>query len=193
MVGRQWLSIGIWAVAGLLIGGGVVIAASTVDQFTSTNAFCTSCHDMASMANDPHFLQSVHRSNAAGVLPSCGDCHLPASNIVAATYAHMTEGVRDLVAEWTHNYNDPTNWEKRRIELADYVRLKMRANDSQACRNCHDPAAIHPASQRGQAAHALLATGSVTCIDCHFNLVHAPVPPSIDFIRGSGLGGKKEK
>ena len=26
----------------------------------------------------------------------------------------------------------------------------------------------------------------MTCIDCHFNLVHAPVPPTIDFIRGSG-------
>jgi hypothetical protein len=31
----------------------------------------------------------------------------------------------------------------------------------------------------------------MTCIDCHFNLIHAPVPPSMSFIRGSGIGEPK--
>jgi len=78
--------------------------------------------------------------------------------------------------------------EPRRIALAHEVRDEMRRADSVTCRGCHTESAIRPASERGRAAHALLADRRMTCVDCHFNLAHAPVPPSPDFLRGSGLG-----
>ena len=133
---------------------------------------------------------SAHRNNAQGVKVHCADCHLPATNLVAETYMHATSGFRDILASWTHDYSNPATWEKRRVELAREVRLDMRRNDSIACRSCHTAASVEPASESGQAAHALMRTGAVTCIDCHFNLVHAPVPPSLSFIRSSGLGGE---
>jgi len=189
---RRWVSIiGLLAVGGVL-GAGALIASLEVNRATSTDAFCTSCHSMAHLAADPYFLNSAHRSNRHGVLPSCGECHIPKTNWFVETYAHVTSSVRDIIAEKTHNFDDPAVWEKRRVELAHKVREEIRRNDSVTCRSCHSPASIHPTSVPGKAAHALLAEGGMTCIDCHINLVHAPVPASAEFLRGSGLGTRKK-
>jgi nitrate/TMAO reductase-like tetraheme cytochrome c subunit len=187
MVQKRWIAIiGLIALGGL-IGAAATIASVEVNRATSGDAFCTACHSMGHLAADPFFAKSAHRSNTAGVQPSCGDCHIPKSNWFIETYTHVASGIRDVVAEHTNNFTDPAVWEKRRIELAHYVRDEMRRNDSVTCRGCHALAAIHPGSERGRAAHALLSERQLTCIDCHFNLVHAPVPPSSDFLRGSGI------
>ncbi len=183
---RWWLLLFVLIVGGFL-GAGAVIGSVFAYRDTSTDAFCTSCHSMAFVGNDPHFIQSAHRSNNAGVHPNCGDCHIRKTNWFTETYDHMTSGVRDVIAEYTHDYGDAKVWAKHRIELAHEVRETMRAQDSVTCRSCHDAATIQPVSQRGQAAHALMREGRMTCIDCHFNLVHAPVPPTMAFIRGSGI------
>lgn len=189
MRGRHWLFACVLVLAGLVVGAGAIIASVAVNRYTSTDAFCTSCHTMATLADDPHFVQSPHRANAEGVRPSCGDCHIPATNWFVETYAHASSGIRDVFAEFTHDYaSNPAAWEARRVVLAAEVREEMRREDSVTCRHCHDALAIQPASEQGRAAHALLREGRLTCIDCHFNLVHAPVPPSMSFIRGSGLG-----
>jgi len=185
---RRWLP-----ALGLLVGGGAlgcaaIIASVGINRYTATDAFCTSCHTMATLAADPRFQHSGHRANAAGVMPSCGQCHIPMTNWFVETYSHVTEGIKDIVAEHTNNFSDAAVWEARRIELAGQVREQMRRQDSVTCRGCHDASVINPASERGRAAHALLHDARMTCIDCHFNLVHAPVPPSAEFLRGSNIG-----
>ena len=190
---RRWLAIGSLLVVGAVIGAIGIIGSVEANRYTATDAFCTSCHAMAGMASDPVFVQSRHRSNAEGVRPSCGDCHIPATNWFVETYTHVIKGIKDVVAQMTHNYDDAAVWEARRRELADFVRLEMREQNSVTCRSCHDANSIVPASDRGRAAHALMREGRMTCIDCHFNLVHAPVPPSLGFIRGSGIGGKSRE
>ena len=189
MTGRRWLFMGVLAAAGLLIGAGAIIASVAVNRYTSTDAFCTSCHTMATLAADPHYLNSAHRANAEGVHASCGDCHIPQTSWFAETYAHAVDGITDVVAEFTHDYSNPALWNARRVQLAHIVRQEMRRDDSVTCRHCHDADAIKPASEQGRAAHALLRQGRLTCIDCHFNLVHAPVPPTMAFIRSSGING----
>ena len=179
-------------VVGAVLGAGGILVSLEVNRATSTDAFCTSCHSMTFVANDPHFLNSAHRTNSEGVSPSCGDCHIPKTNWFVETWAHVSSGTRDVIAEYTHNFNDPKVWETRRVELAHEVRNVMREQNSVTCRSCHDAASVHPKSQRGQAAHTLLREGRMTCIDCHFNLVHAPVPPTLEFIRSSGIGGKSK-
>jgi nitrate/TMAO reductase-like tetraheme cytochrome c subunit len=179
-------------VVGVIVGAAGILVSLEGNRYTSTDAFCGSCHSMKFVASDPHFLNSAHRSNSVGVRPSCGDCHIPKTNWFVETYTHVSSGTRDVIAELTHNFSDPKIWEARRVELAHEVRADMRAQDSVTCRGCHNAAAIEPKSTRGQAAHALLREGRMTCIDCHFNIVHAPVPPSIAFIRGSGLGTEKK-
>ena len=189
---KGWLAIAGLIIFGAVIGAGALIFSVEANRLTSTDEFCsTSCHSMTLVAQDPHFRQSGHRTNAAGVTPSCGDCHIPKTNWFVETYVHVTSGVRDVFAENTNNFDDPKVWKARRIALAHEVRETMRSQDSVTCRSCHDATKISPASERGRAAHAVLRESRMTCIDCHFNLVHAPVPPSLDFIRGSNLGRAK--
>jgi len=189
---RRWLALLAAAAAGAVVGAIAIIGSVEINRYTSTDAFCGSCHAMARLAADPNFEQSTHRSNVAGVRPSCGDCHIPATNWFVETYTHVIKGIKDVVAQGTHDYDDAAVWDARRIELAHFVRDEMRSHDSVTCRSCHSADAIRPASMRGRAAPALLQEGRMTCIDCHFNLVHAPVPPSMTFIRGSGIGGQKQ-
>jgi cytochrome c-type protein NapC len=187
----RWLNVVALFVVGGVAGAAATIASVEINRHTSTEAFCTSCHTMASLASDSHFLVSAHRSNVKGVRPSCSDCHIPKTNWFAETYIHVSSGVRDVWAELTNNFNDPKIWDARRVALAHEVRDLMRRQDSITCRGCHAAADIRPGSERGQAAHALLRERRMTCIDCHFNLVHTPVPPTMDFIRSSGLGAQK--
>ena len=183
----RWFTLLVVLIIGGLAGAAALIVSVEVNRATATDAFCTSCHSMTFVGNDPVFQHSIHRTNSEAVRPSCGDCHIPKSNWFVETWTHVREGARDVVAEYTHNFGDPKIWEARRGELANEVRLTMRAQDSVTCRSCHDATSIAPKSERGRAAHALLREGRMTCIDCHFNLVHAPVKPTIEFIRGSGI------
>jgi nitrate/TMAO reductase-like tetraheme cytochrome c subunit len=189
---KRWLAVLVTLGVGGLVGAGAIVASVEVNRYTSTDAFCTSCHSMTLLAAEPQFARSAHRSNTAGVRPSCGDCHIPATNWFTETYAHAVKGLWDVIAESTHDFRNPAVWEARRVELAHSVRDEMRSQDSVTCRSCHDAVAINPASERGRAAHGLVKEGRMTCIDCHFNLVHAPVPASLSFIRGSGLAGQKK-
>lgn len=189
---RRWVRIAGVLIIGGVLGAAAVVASTEVNRMTSTDAFCTSCHSMTKIADEPHFQRSAHRTSSNGVRPSCGDCHIPRSNWFVETYTHAVKGVKDIISENTHDFSDPKVWEAYRIGLAHFVRDEMRSQDSVTCRSCHDAQAIHPKSERGRAAHALLRDSRMTCIDCHFNLVHAPVPPRLDFIRGSAIGSAKK-
>ncbi len=172
---RRWLAIFALLIIGGAIGAAAIVASTFVNRYTSTEAFCTSCHSMASMAADLHYRQSAHRTNAAGVLASCADCHTPANNWLVETYSHAVGSIRDGIAELTGNFSDPAVWAARLPVLAQRVRDEMQGQDSITCRNCHDAAAIHPTSAAGQSAHATLAEGRITCIVCHADVAHAPV------------------
>ena len=118
-----------------------------VNRYTSTDAFCTSCHTMALVADDPHFRQSAHRSNAAGVhaelrrLPHPQD-QLVRRNLRACHLGHPRHHRR----EHQQLRRSRILGEARRIELAHEVRDEMRAQDSVTCRSCHDRRAIQPTS-----------------------------------------------
>jgi nitrate/TMAO reductase-like tetraheme cytochrome c subunit len=173
MVARRWAGTIAVLVVGIVIGAGTIVASTFVNQYTSTDRFCTSCHTMAVVATEPHALSSPHERNAAGIRVSCADCHIPAPNWFVETYVHGMSAVRDMFAEFTHDYSRPGVWSARRKELAEKVREEMRANDSLTCRRCHDAAAIMPASESGRAAHAMAATSRLTCVQCHVSVVHA--------------------
>lgn len=158
---------------------------------TSTDSFCsTSCHSMTFLAEDPAFKRSAHRSGERGVVASCADCHIPRTNWFVETYVHVTKGIKDIWVESTGGPIDADTWKAKRADLAHAVRNEMREADSVTCRSCHDAEKVQPPGTAGKAAHALMRTGAKTCIDCHFNLVHEPVPPKPDFLRGSWTAAK---
>ena len=170
---NRWLLVALLLIAALVGAGGMLVSAA-VNRYTSTDAFCTSCHPMMLQASNTYFQQSKHRSNNEGVRPSCGDCHIPTTNWFIETYVHVTSGMHDVYVELTNNFSDPKVWEARRTGLQQQALAEIRAWDSVTCRSCHDASAIKPQSDAGRQSHALLAQGSVTCVDCHTNLVHPP-------------------
>ncbi len=160
------------------VGGGVGVAllAEQMDHFTSTDEFCTSCHSMGEyIANSKVYRSSLHQTTTSGVRPGCADCHIP-KGLVAGTYTHIVNGASDLLGEMLHDYDDPKVWQVRRAKLAHASRDWLRANDSVTCRTCHEPQSVKPQRTRGKFMHLFAERAEKTCIDCHYNLVHDPVP-----------------
>ena len=178
MAVNRRLTIFAFIAIGGVAGAAAIIASTEINRLTSADALCVSCHSMATLVADPYFQQSGHEANAVGIRVSCSDCHIPSENWFVETYGHVYQGLKDVFSEYTHNFDDPAVWQRRRIELAADVRDQMRRNDSITCRKCHDAAAIRPRTEAGRSAHATFAQGRMTCIDCHSNIVHAPAHPS---------------
>ena len=186
----KWLSGGtIAAMAiGLAMGIAVALGAEQIDRYTNTDEFCTSCHLTGEyIAKSPTFLASTHQTRVGGVRPRCSDCHIP-KGLVPATWTHVVKGIQDLYGEIRYDYRDPAVWEARRPELAYAVRDWMLANDSATCRTCHEQASIKPERKRGQRQHAEALETGMTCIECHYNLVHDEVPPRQSADESPGAG-----
>jgi nitrate/TMAO reductase-like tetraheme cytochrome c subunit len=171
---------------GVIVGviGGLVLAlgAEEMDRFTSTDAFCTSCHAMQTyIADSEIYKTSAHQTTTSGVRPGCADCHIP-KGLVAATYTHVVNGISDIWGEISRDYDDPDVWNAEKARLAYAVRDWFRDNDSVTCRECHEEASIKPVRQRGQQQHKDARETNMTCIDCHYNLVHEEIDPRESFL-----------
>jgi nitrate/TMAO reductase-like tetraheme cytochrome c subunit len=162
--------------APLLLGAGLmlvlIVATLGGEAALSTKGFCTSCHSMSYPAQE---LRKSSHYGRVGADPQCKDCHVPQGlgNVHKAVWAHLYFGTRDLIAEIRHDYSDISKFNERRLEMAHFTRMAMKADDSLTCRACHrDP---RPSVAEGKAAHKKLGDGRATCIDCHQNLVHKAV------------------
>ena len=172
--------------AGLLAGLLIALSAEQFDHITTTDQFCTSCHAMKRyIAESETYQTSTHRTHTSGVQPGCADCHIP-KGLVISTYTHIADGLSDLWGQLYYDYEDTAVWEKERIRMAYAVRDTMRENDSVTCRSCHIEALIKPKRKRGQKQHEMASENGMTCIDCHYNLVHENVEPRETFISSAG-------
>lgn len=178
---RSWFRVGL---VGVIVGVGLTLAAEQVDRVTSTDAFCgNSCHSMNTyIANDEVYLASSHRTSATGVIAGCANCHMP-KGLVPATWEHISAGIKDIISENSHDFTDAGVWASKRTDLAHGVRDKMLANDSANCRACHEMSKIAVAGEEGQRAHARAGAEAKTCIQCHINIVHTPVPARPEFLQ----------
>lgn len=175
---------------GVVVGVALVLGAEQMDHYTNTDKFCTSCHLTGEyIAKSETFLTSTHRMRSGGVIPGCADCHIP-KGLVPATWTHVVKGIQDLYGQIRYDYDDPAVWQERRPELAYAVRDWMLANDSVTCRSCHNQDAIKPEKKRGQVQHAEARESGMTCIACHYNLVHDEVEPRESFLEKSSQGNK---
>lgn len=176
-------SAGLAGAVGICIGVLSVVILSETDRLTSTDSFCAnSCHAMSAHVDaDPYYRSSTHRTAYTGIQAGCGDCHLP-PGLLAATWEHIRAGTRDIYSSMTNDFTEPGVWQAKRHQLAYNVRDWLVANDSAPCRKCHEDEAIVPRRARGERQHELAQRQGVTCIGCHFNLVHEPVPLRDSFI-----------
>ena len=166
-------------VAGGLGGVVFVFFLLEFDHFTSSNAFCTSCHSMTYAEDD--YRQSAHYTAPSGVRASCGDCHV-SEGLIMATYDHAV-GTKDLLKQlFGPDYDDPVVNMLHLPDAAFAARDWFRKRDSATCRRCHTQDAIQGTRANTLAIHTDETEGK-TCIDCHMNLVHRKVPDQKTFKR----------
>lgn len=190
MWGVPFLSKG--AVVGIVVGGiggfAMALGAEEMDRFTSTDEFCTSCHlTQVYISESETYRTSAHQTTTSGVRPGCADCHIP-KGLIPATYIHIANGISDMWGEMTLDYDDPAVWEAEKARLAYATRDWLRENDSVTCRGCHEEASIKPERKRGQKQHKNALETGMTCIDCHYNLVHDEIEPRDSFLEQAEAG-----
>lgn len=153
---------------GLLVGS---TGFASFVQHTSSNDFCTSCHEMKSTVYE-EYKQTAHYNNTSGVRALCSDCHMPHDwkDVVVRKIA----AVKDVYHHFLGTIDTTEKFEARRLHMAQQVWDRMKANGSKECRNCHTFNAMVMASQkpRASAQHRDAVISGETCIDCHKGITH---------------------
>jgi cytochrome c-type protein NapC len=172
---------------GVVVGFIMALSLEKIDQLTSTDNFCSnSCHMMADyVAYESGYINSPHRTTYTGIQAGCADCHIP-KGLLAAAWTHAISGMKDTWSLLVNDFSTREAWNKQRINMAYQVRDWMLANDSTTCRACHERNALKPRRERGGRRHELAQRNNVTCIACHYNLVHEKVAPRPEFLRKAG-------
>ncbi|MGO9993539.1 MAG: NapC/NirT family cytochrome c [Steroidobacteraceae bacterium] len=172
---RRWFLLGI-PIGGLLafiVGMAFTGGFFGALQYASTDAFCTSCHEMDAPFQE--LTHSLHHSNELGIRASCADCHVPPA-FLPGLMRHMAASI-ELWGHVTGELDTRAKYENHRLALAQKVWKELKANDSAECRGCHSPAAMALARSTSTAAispatmHQSLAR-TYTCIDCHKGTAH---------------------
>ena len=98
---------------------------------TNTEQFCSDCH-----TNDvvPEYQASIHFSNRSGVKAICSDCHVPHEFI--PKMVRKMQASTEVYAHFTGKVDTKEKFEKHRLEMAEREWARMKANNSQECRNC---------------------------------------------------------
>ena len=155
-------------VAGVIFWG----AFNTAVEFTNTEYFCISCHEMRDNVY-AELKTTIHYTNRSGVRATCPDCHVP--------HNWTDKMARKMAASkevWGKIFGTISTREKfleKRLDLAQREWARLSANNSLECRNCHDLGFMDFTRQSTRAAEAherFLASGEKTCIDCHKGIAH---------------------
>src|SRR6478672_8488448 len=180
-IGRTWRRLTRpsthWSVLALIVIGIVVGLVATVGTqvmvaVTGTDAFCGgACHSMQWVAKEHH--ASVHGTNRTGVHAGCHDCHIP-KDYPALLFYKARAGIKDAIQEARGVIATEERFKKERPRLAQHVWDEYKANNSQACRNCHQFSPETVAKQKDfvQPMHQQVLEGKATCIDCHKGIAH---------------------
>lgn len=166
-------------VIGGLAGIAFILFLIEFDHFTSSEEFCTTCHSMELVAEP--YRKSAHYMPASGVRASCGDCHV-SEGVLAATWDHFIGG-KDLFNQiFGPDYDDPVINALHLPDAAFAARRWFKERASATCKRCHVKAAIYGVRPATLQIHQEEAKGK-SCIECHYNLVHRPVPDERTFKR----------
>ena len=162
------------SVIGILLWGGL----NTGMEWTNRTEFCVSCHEMSIPAEE--LKQTVHYKNRTGTTVSCADCHVAGSKN-PSDYGRKFEAkimaARDVLGKITGVVDTPEKFEAHRLTMAKRVWARMKASDSQECRNCHKFETMDQAKQKDRSVvkHEGAIEDGKTCIECHQGIAHKPV------------------
>lgn len=158
-------------VVGSILGVVAVLTFDTAMHAISTEKYCISCHEMrdnpyAQLQNTTHF------KNASGVRPTCSDCHLPREFV--PRMIRKVEASREVWGTITGVIDTPEKYAAHVPAMKQREIARMQANNSQECRNCHDPAHMQAdlQSKMAQRFHRPERVKDQSCIDCHAGIAH---------------------
>ena len=179
---RRWIPGWVWRVgpfttlllfiAGIVFWGGFNWAM----ELTNTEPFCISCHEMRDNVWK-EYQHTVHYTNRSGVRATCPDCHVPKE--WGPKIIRKIQASNELLHKFIlRSVNTPEKFQAKRHILAEHEWARMRANDSQECRNCHNFQYMDLTEQGRRAArtHPVALDKGNTCIDCHKGIAHQ-LPP----------------
>ncbi len=153
--------------------GGVIFwgGFNTTLEMTNTESFCLSCHEMRDNVYD-EYTSTIHYTNRSGVRATCPDCHVP-KEWGPKLYRKM-QASKELYAKVFGIVDTPMKFEEHRAEMANREWARMKANNSQECRNCHNFEYMDFSTQKTVAAsiHSKAENAGQTCIDCHKGIAH---------------------
>ncbi len=143
------------------------------DAFSVTVG-CAECHAYPF----EEYLESPHFDNDRGVRPGCMGCHDPHSvrQVLAWKFFYVNTGGmgESPFHAISNSIRDVPEWEDLRNILATRVRTQMLEDKSAKCKVCHKDNSKWFGEIKQHQAN--LKEGGKTCIQCHYNLVHADVP-----------------
>jgi len=150
----------------VVVGGGITAAAAVTVHMTSTEEFCSSCHTNDAAAE---FKDTIHDKNRTGVRATCADCHLPKE--LVPMMVRKVKAAKEVWGHFTGVINTKEKYDKHRQEMAVNEWTRMKKNNSQECRNCHDLAkALEKQSDTARERHTKVLAERTDCIDCHFGI-----------------------
>lgn len=141
---------------------------------TSTTEFCFTCHSHDAFIR-PEYEASSHFRNAAGVSAECADCHLPHDNWFELVWTKAVVSL-DIIPEMMGKLDTAEKYEAHRAEMAEHVWRQYKQDDSRYCKHCHSVDSMDLEAQGRSVArrHTTAAERGMTCIDCHYGIVHKP-------------------
>ncbi len=153
--------------AGIIFWGGF----NTGMEMTNREEFCIGCHEMRENVYE-EYVGTIHYTNRSGVRATCPDCHVPKEWV--PKIIRKIQASKELYGKVFGIVDTPKKFEDHRLEMATREWNRMKANDSQECRNCHNFEFMDFSVQRTVAAgiHAKAEDDGQTCIDCHKGIAH---------------------
>jgi cytochrome c-type protein NapC len=157
----------VFFVAGIIFWGGF----HTGMEMTNTLDFCTTCHEMRDNVF-VEYKETIHYSNRSGVRAICSDCHVPHEWYPKIKRKIQASG--ELWGKLTGYVDTKEKFEQHRMEMASHEWERMKANNSQECRNCHSFGAMSAELQKQTPykKHMKAKDEGKTCIDCHKGIAH---------------------
>lgn len=164
---------------GLVIGVAGVIAFDATMHATNTEEFCISCH---SMEANPYaqIKKTSHFNNSTGINATCSDCHVPHEFV--PKMIRKIEAAREVWGNITGIIDTPEKYAAHTQVMKQREIARLKANDSQECRNCHNTDRWMTALQsaKAQEYHAAKRLNDKTCIDCHTGIAHPENSANLD-------------
>lgn len=165
------MALGALLAIGFIAGSVFIVGFNTSMTLMNSEEMCLGCHEMRDNVYQ-EYIETAHFTNRSGYKVICSDCHVPHEFVPKMT--RKIVAAKELYGKITGVIDTPQKFNEHRLTMAQSEWKRMKANDSQECRNCHKMDNMDFLAQKSVAAtmHREALDQGKTCIDCHKGIAH---------------------